>query len=205
LSFNPKYFSRSHSLFSFWEIACIVGTSWGARRALLGIALLAVYGFDGETKTTMVGFGLVIASALVWGIGNLIAKRAAGANMFALVVWSSVVPPLPFALLSLIFEGGSTSVRALASASWVTWASIAYLSFGAMLFGFARWNILLQHYPTALVAPFALLVPVVGLASGTIVLGERLAVIQFVGVMLVLMGLTVNVYGARWFRSNERD
>ena len=173
--------------------------------ALLGIALLAVYRFDGETTTTMAGFALVIASALVWGIGNLIAKRAAGANMFALVVWSCVVPPLPFALLSLVFEGASTSVRALTSASWVTWASIAYLSFGAMLFGFARWNILLQHYPTALIAPFALLVPIVGLASGAIILGERLAVIQFVGVMFVLTGLAVNVYGVRWFRSNNSD
>jgi O-acetylserine/cysteine efflux transporter len=55
----------------------------------------------------------------------------------------------------------------------------------------------LHRYPTALVSPFALLIPVSGLASGAIFLGEGLAPLQMIGVGLVLLGLAENVFGAQ--------
>jgi O-acetylserine/cysteine efflux transporter len=75
--------------------------------------------------------------------------------------------------------------------------SILFLAYGATLFGFASWAGLLHRYPTALVAPFALLIPVSGLASGALFLGESLAPLQALGVGLVFAGLAVNVYGGR--------
>jgi O-acetylserine/cysteine efflux transporter len=47
-----------------------------------------------------------------------------------------------------------------------------------------------------LIAPFALLIPVSGLASGAILLGESLAPVQALGVILVFAGLVENVFGA---------
>ena len=46
-------------------------------------------------------------------------------------------------------------------------------------------------------SPFALLIPVTGLASGALFLGESLAPAQAAGVALVFAGLVVNVHGAR--------
>ena len=43
-----------------------------------------------------------------------------GADMFALVVWSSLVPPLPLAALSYAFEGGTAAWQAVATASALT-------------------------------------------------------------------------------------
>jgi O-acetylserine/cysteine efflux transporter len=123
--------------------------------------------------------------------------------MLALVVWSSLVPPLPLALMSLGFEGGAKAWSAVASASPLAWACVLLLAWGATLFGFASWARLLHKYPTALVAPFALLIPVSGLASGAIFLGEGLAPLQMAGVALVLAGLAENVFGIRlreWLR-----
>ena len=60
----------------------------------------------------------MIASALAWAVGNVVAKRAAkyDDDMFALVVWSSLVPPIPLALMSYAFEGGATvDARAIAA------------------------------------------------------------------------------------------
>src|SRR5207244_3655066 len=74
---------------------------------------------------------------------------------------------------------------------------------GATLFGVASWARLLHKYPTALISPFGLLIPVSGLASGAIFLSEGLASLQLVGVALVLAGLAENVFGARlrgWLR-----
>jgi len=171
----------------------------GAAVATLGVVLLGVYKVMAGVTSTLIGFLLVIAAALAWAVGNVVAKRAAkdDADMFALVVWSSLIPPLPLALLSYAFEGGAGVWSAVASAGMLTWASVLLLAWGATLFGFASWAALLHRYPTALVSPFALLIPVSGLVSGAIFLDEGLAPLQVAGVVLVLLGLAENLFGTQ--------
>jgi O-acetylserine/cysteine efflux transporter len=182
----------------------------GAVVATLGVVLLGVYKLMAGETSTLIGFLLVIAAALAWGIGNVVAKHAATeyhADTFALVVWSSLVPPLPLALLSFMFEGGPGILTAIASAGALTWGCVLFLAWGATLFGFASWVWLLHRYPTARILPFGLLIPVSGLASGAIVLGEALAPLQIAGVALVLLGLAENVFGSQlrgWLRRAER-
>jgi O-acetylserine/cysteine efflux transporter len=172
----------------------------GAAIATAGVALLVLHKLQGGAAAPLSGFLCVILSALAWSAGNVIAKRAAGAHepdMFALVVWSSLVPPLPLAAISFVVEGGPAVLDAVAGAGAVTWACVLFMAWAATLFGFASWARLLHRYPTALVSPFALLIPISGLASGALFLGESLSPLQTAGVALVLAGLAVNVYGAR--------
>ena len=147
---------------------------------------------------------LILAIVALWGF-SFVAIKVGLREIppFALVVWSSLVPPLPLALLSYAFEGGLAVWPAIASASALAWGSVLLLAWGATLFGFASWARLLHKYPTTLVSPFGLLIPVSGLASGAIFLNEGLAPLQWVGVALVLAGLAENVFGARlrtWLR-----
>ena len=86
---------------------------------------------------------------------------------------------------------------AVAGMSPLAWGCVLVMSYGATLFGFGSWNALLHRYPTALISPFALLIPVSGLASGALFLGESLAPVQLGGVALVFAGLVYNVYGLR--------
>jgi O-acetylserine/cysteine efflux transporter len=79
----------------------------------------------------------------------------------------------------------------------LTWGCVFMLAWGATLFGFASWARLLHRYPTGLIAPFALLIPVSGIASCAVFLGESLAPLQAVGGALVFAGLAENVYGPR--------
>jgi O-acetylserine/cysteine efflux transporter len=173
---------------------------FGAAIATLGVILLGMYKVMSGASSTLIGFVLVIGAAFAWGVGNLVAKRAANdyhADMFALVVWSSLVPPVPLAILSFVFEGGLNVLSAIASASALAWGSVLLLAWGATLFGFVSWARLLHRYPTAVVTPFALLIPGSALASGAIFLGEGLAPLQLVGVVLVFLGLAENVFGAQ--------
>jgi len=172
----------------------------GAMVATLGIVVLAIYKIRDGAGSTFIGLLLVIGAAFAWAVGNIVAKRAASeyeADMFALVVWSSLVPPVPLAVVSYAFEGGPAMLHAVASASALTWGCAVFLAYVATLFGFASWARLLHRYPTALVSPFALLIPVSGLASGALFLGESLAPAQALGVALVLTGLIINLYGAQ--------
>ena len=172
----------------------------GAAIAAVGIVLLGIYKIHSGAATTLAGLLVIVVAAFAWAVGNIVAKRAAGdhsADMFALVVWSSLVPPLPLAVAAYAFEGGMEAVRAVATASALTWGCVLFMAYAATLFGFASGARLLHRYPTALVSPFALLIPVSGVASGVLFLGESLAPMQAVGAALVFTGLVVNVYGPR--------
>jgi O-acetylserine/cysteine efflux transporter len=170
----------------------------GAAIAIAGIVILAAQQLIEGAHATLIGFALVIVAAFAWSVGNVIAKHAAAehdSDMFGLVVWSSLIPPLPLALLSFTFEGGASVWSAVTSAGALTWACVLCLAWAATLFGFASWARLLHRYPTGLIAPFGLLIPVSGIACGAIFLGESLAPLQAVGVALVFAGLVENVYG----------
>jgi O-acetylserine/cysteine efflux transporter len=182
----------------------------GAGITIAGIALLAAHKMSAGESGTLIGFVLVIGAGLAWAAGNIIAKRGAGAHapdMFALVVWSSLVAPLPLAALSYALEGGPAAVHAVLGMSATAWACVAIMAYGATAFGFASWAALMHRYPTALISPFALLVPVSGIASGMVFLGETFAPLQMAGVALIFAGLVVNTYALRiraWLASSRR-
>jgi O-acetylserine/cysteine efflux transporter len=62
---------------------------------------------------------------------------------------------------------------------------------------------LLSKYPAATVAPFALLVPVIGMSSATLIFGEAFSLWQLIGALLVMTGLIVHVFGGRWIKSSS--
>jgi O-acetylserine/cysteine efflux transporter len=172
----------------------------GAAIAVVGMVVLATHKIASGLTGTVLGFACVIGAALAWAVGNIVAKRGAGthgADMFALTVWSSLVPPLPLLALGFAFEGGPAIPSVIASMSPLAWGCVLVMSYGATLFGFGSWNALLHRYPTVLISPFALLIPVSGIASGALFLGETLAPAQMAGALLVFAGLVVNVYGLR--------
>ncbi|EGD6077407.1 EamA family transporter [Escherichia coli] len=76
--------------------------------------------------------------------------------------------------------------------------SLMYLAFVATIVGYGIWGTLLGRYETWRVAPLSLLVPVVGLASAALLLDERLTGLQFLGAVLIMTGLYINVFGLRW-------
>ena len=172
----------------------------GAIVALFGVVVLGAYKMLEGATGSLVGFLVVLCGAFSWGVGNLVAKRAEGADMFSLVVWSSLIPPPILGLLSYLFEGGSAAFTGLAGVSWRGWISVAILAWGGTLFGFSAWARMLHQYPVALVSPFSLLVPVSGLSFAWLLLGEKLSPLQFAGTMLVFVGLAINVYGQRLWR-----
>lgn len=63
--------------------------------------------------------------------------------------------------------------------------------------GYGLWGRLLTRYETCRVTPFALLVPVVGLTSGALILGEKMTSQQILGLLLIMLGLLVNVFGRK--------
>ena len=150
----------------------------------------------------LLGFLLTVAAAVMWACGNIVTRavgRYGPMNQLAFVVWASLVPPLPFLGLSAWLEGTDAMLQALQHINLAAIASIAYLAWVATLLGYGLWTHLMSRYPTNQVAPFTLLVPVVGLSTGWLVFGEALRPIHFVGGALLMAGLLLNVFGAPLF------
>ena len=155
--------------------------------AFAGIGLVAVQADGGAIS--LGGLALVVLAAAAWGAGNLVIKRAGAIDMVGFMTWTFVVPPIPLLLLSLSFEGPSEVGRALAHPTWSGVASVVYLALFATVIGWAAWGFLLGRYSPGVVAPFSLLVPLFGLVSGAVVLGEALTLLDLAATVLILAGL----------------
>jgi O-acetylserine/cysteine efflux transporter len=157
---------------------------------------------------TMLGFALTLAAALSWALSNLVVRRASQAghrpDTLALVVWASLVPPLPLLTASLLFEGPARIGAALADLSWRGGLAVLYLAFIATLVGYSVWSRLLTRHPAGKVAPFSLLVPAVGLCSASWLLDERLTMQQLAGSACVLTGLLIHLSGGSLFARLRR-
>lgn len=168
--------------------------------AAAGLALIAATHGDGPRDMTLLGFVLTVAAALSWAASNLLVRLMGRGNApidpFQFIVWSSAVSVLPFLALAVSIDGARESWRSVASMGAGEWLSVAYLSLLATLVGYSLWMRLLQRHAAGRIAPFTLLVPVVGLWAGSFFLAERLSTAQWAGVSLVLAGLLVNQFGS---------
>jgi O-acetylserine/cysteine efflux transporter len=157
--------------------------------AFAGLALIAMtVGSD----LKIVGLSLAVAAAFSWAVGNVLVKRAPKTPMFPLVIWCSLVPPLPALLLSSIYDQQNI-VEAVANASWLSIGAAIYSGFLGIAVAYAAWGHLLQRYPTGVVAPFALLTPCTGVLASKLVFGEVFSPERYAGMALILFGLAIIV------------
>ncbi|UNO41926.1 EamA family transporter [Streptomyces sp. MST-110588] len=158
----------------------------GMAVALSGIAVAAV---AQGTSGPVLAFALVIAAALMWGVSNVLTRKAAPSDPVSFMVWVSAVPVLPLLLLSLLFEGPAADRAALASLDWSGAGAVLYVGWVVTLLGFGIWNHLLRTYDASTVAPFSLLVPVFGMTSAALFLGEHIDAAQWVAAALLVGGV----------------
>lgn len=165
-----------------------------------GLALIGLQSGGGALGMTAAGFVLTLCAACSWALGNIVTKKVGKVDLVGLVVWASLVPPLPFFALSYFMEGPQRIGGALSGIGMTSVGAIVYLAFVATLLGYSLWSRLLSKYPASQVAPFSLLVPIVGLASASVMLGEQLTSAEIYGALLVMAGLAVNVFGG-WLKA----
>ena len=173
--------------------------------AALGLAVIAGGRGEGPGQMTMLGFALTLGGAFMWAVSNIIVRLASrkspGYDPFAFIAWSSAAPVLPFLLLAVLVDGWQPVVGMIMNIGWGEILSVLYLAVLATLVAYTLWTQLLTRHAAAKIAPFSLLVPVVGLWAASVAFGERLETLQWVGVACVLAGLLFNQLGGRWLRT----
>jgi len=198
---------HTQALFTILFAALLLGErpscrQWtGTALAFAGLATIAsTVGHD----LTAIGLCLTGLAAMSFGLGNVLLKRLPPTDTLGLVVWLSLVPPLPALGLSALLDGPRAWATTLVAATWREWLAIVYLGLVATVLAYAMWGWLLRRYASATVAPFALLVPFVAAGASALVFRERFSGLRLAGMALVMLGLAVIVMAARDALSSAR-
>lgn len=165
-----------------------------------GIALIGTT-VDGTFSIT--GLALAIGAAIAWACSNMLMKRVGKVNMLNLMIWVSLVPPLPLFVISFLSEGWQADLAALSHVTWTGVGAVIFVAYVATVFGFGVWGAMISRYGVATVAPFSLLVPVFGMSSAAIVLGETVGPVRIAAAVLIIAGLVLNVFNPNWLRAGR--
>jgi drug/metabolite transporter (DMT)-like permease len=162
----------------------------GIALAVLGLAAIAVARAQAAALLPLV---LTLVAALGWAFGNLAARLADPPNPLHLTLWMSVVPPIPLLAVSLATEGPAAdwaaSRAAVTPAGVPGLLALGYLAVLATVLGAGIWTALMRRYPAGVVAPYSLLVPVVGIAFAAAALNERPTVVELVAGVVIVGGV----------------
>lgn len=168
---------------------------------LLAVAGIVVIAAHVNGHTTPVGLALVVLAAACWALGNTVAREGRPDNFLAYVVWGSLFSAPPLLAVSLLVDGPAAIGQALGHATLWGWVAVLWQSVGNSWFGYASWAFLLARYPSAIISPWALLVPVFGMGAAVLWLGEPMPPWKVAAAMLVILGLAVSVFYPRLQRA----
>lgn len=166
----------------------LIGAVWlreriGPRQAVgIGLAIAGLGGIaalraGGGASAGLLPVVLTLCGGLGWAFGNVSSRQARPDSPLRFMLWMSVVPPLPMLVLSLVVDGPAAIGRSLTTlgtptAAWAL-AGLAFTVLVATVVGSGIWTTLLARHPSGVVAPFSMLVPVVGIGTSWAFLGER--------------------------------
>lgn len=164
----------------------------GIALAVLGLAVIAVHRAQVAALLPVV---LTLCAALGWAFGNVCSRQARAPKPLHLTLWMSVVPPVPMLVLSLLVEGpqqiGSALRTSVTLDALPAVLGLLYIVLVATLLGYGLWNSLLSRHPSNVVAPFSMLVPVVGVLSSWLVFGEVIDRTELLAGVVVVAGVLV--------------
>jgi O-acetylserine/cysteine efflux transporter len=172
----------------------------GITVAMLGMVIFASKNFQGAS---FFGFSLVLMSAITWGISNNLCKTLKGVDMLSLTVWMSLVPPIPYFLLSQVWEGTDTFFVSMQALSFKELSATSYIAYIATLFGLTGWTWLMRQHNPSKVSIYGLLIPVFSVLFGWIFFDEHLDSMDMIGCFAVFTGLVINQWPATIIRSAE--
>lgn len=170
----------------------IRGVQWaGAFLALIGLAGIIA---NQQGEHAVLGVLMIVFSALAWSIGNVIIKTSGVKEIFSFMVWASLFPPIPLFLMAWWVHGDAAFVSLPANLDFTAVGSLLFQVYLATHFAYWGWNTLLKAYPVSTVAPLSLLIPVFGIASSMLILGERVGSANLVFIAVIISGLAVGLY-----------
>ena len=181
---------------------------------LVGVLGLGVIALNLGGDMPLVGFICILIAAIGWSFGNIASKQAStqqstsnistaspvnsnnkasnrtsALSALSLVVWGGLIACIVLTLSSLLFENEAWTLATFTQATFKSWLSLGFIVYVSTLIGFGLWAHLLSKNIASKVVPFALLVPVFGMATSVLLIGEVVTWWKMLAMVLILSGL----------------
>ncbi|MBC7790762.1 MAG: DMT family transporter [Anaerolineae bacterium] len=157
----------------------------GIAISLMGVALVMVAAAPpAGVSNALLGNGLMAFTTILWAAYTIFAKRLAEHDQIIVTAYSTAagtVLLMPIALWEFL-------TRPVPDISAQDWLSVVYLGAISSAGGYWLYNRSLQQLQASQTSAFINLMPVVGVATAVIFLGESLVLWQLLGGALVLLG-----------------
>jgi len=150
-----------------------------------GMVLIA---FTLQGGPSLIGLLLILLAALTWSTSSIVVIRSGTNEVLRLVAWAHAIGILPLFAMSYLFEGAE-AFDVVPTLSIRIWGEIVFVGLISTCFGFMVWSFLLRRYSANAVTPYSLIIPIAGMTSAALILGESFGPLRIGGAALVLLGL----------------
>lgn len=183
------------------QVPCAILAAWvfglerlnGVRMGGVALAILGIAVVVGLPKPGGAYLGLIciLAGTANWGLGQALIRLYSRDSIRQLVGAMSLLAVPQLLAVSLLVE--ENHLRRLMTGSAYEWFGVALLGVGSFVVAYLIWYGLLERNRMDQVAPFALLMPLVGMFNGVVFFHETLTPAFLIGAALVLCGLIITI------------
>jgi drug/metabolite transporter (DMT)-like permease len=157
-----------------------------AALAIVGVVVVAGIDVGAGADTSLVGNLLIVAGVGCCALYTVLARRMVASLAPLLIVALQQSAALLWALLiwpTELFQGAITGLTTIPLSMWA-WGAVG----GVVYYALAFWLYIigLRRAPASLAALFLNLIPIFGFGGAYLFLGERLALTQWAGALLIL-------------------
>jgi len=168
----------------------------------LAIGLIGLMALIGEDLIVLGGFPLgttlLLCAAISWGAGTVVIKsRNWSTPVIILTGWQFIFGGVPIAIGFLIFEG-NVVYQTLSTAGLM---AVLYSALVPMIICHLVWYTLIGMLPTAIASISTLAIPIVGVYSSALLLGEQVGTREWISLALVVTALAIVLAPTRVWQS----
>ena len=167
---------------------------------LLGILIafigLIVLSGSPNLEGKYIGVILVLSGAFTWALGQVLVKPISEKiNGVVLTAWIGIFAGPQLIIASQIIEGNA--LDNILSADYKAWLIVLYLALLMNALGYSIWYYVLGRYPVNKILPVMLLLPVSGVLTAIVFLGEKPDIKVFIGGLIILIGVGLILIGKK--------
>lgn len=126
---------------------------------------------------------ILLVASVVWATSSILVKLLRFEDMLTASAGQMFFGSLPLLFAGLVFESQPINF----TPSFIFW--LLYIAIPGSAFGWWAWNSMLQRYSASRISVFLFLIPVFGVLSGVVLLGESLSFSMLIGGALVASGI----------------
>jgi O-acetylserine/cysteine efflux transporter len=141
------------------------------------------------------GLLMIVAGTLCWGIAQAVIRAKSTEEGGYLMGAMSALAVPQMLVMSLLLETGQR--QAVLDAGLADWGAILVLAVGGFAIAYKVWCRLLRSYRVDQVAPFILLMPIIGVLLAFLFLNEQPSALVLCGGVVILAGLGLVVRAPR--------